>query len=383
MNLPQLQRRTLALLGVIVPMLLLFVYVALRSGPLAPVAVTATTVESRSIAPALAGIGTVQARYTHRIGPTYAGRVHRIHVQVGDAVRPGQVLGEMDPVDLDQRIEAQLAAIRAAHAALRQAEARQAFASTQARRYERLLEDRLVSEDTVDAKRQERSVAGAARSAAQADVGRMKAELEALRAQRDNLQLVAPVAGLVAARAVDPGTTVVAGQAVVELIDPTQLWIDTRFDQIGATGLAAGLPAHIVLRSRPDDAMAGNVLRTEPLADPVTEESLAKIGFAAPPSPLPPVGELAEVTVQLPALPPAPTVPNAAIRVVDGQRGAWKLVDGDLAFVPLELGRGDLDGRVQVTAGLSAGDRVVVYSEKALTARSRIHVTGRLPGAAP
>ena len=89
---PRLQRRTLALVAVIVPMVLLFAHVALRSGPLAPVAVTATTVEERAIAPALAGIGTVQARYTYRIGPTYAGRVRRIDVQVGDRVRAGQVL---------------------------------------------------------------------------------------------------------------------------------------------------------------------------------------------------------------------------------------------------------------------------------------------------
>ena len=380
---PRLQRRTLALVAVIVPMVLLFAHVALRSGPLAPVAVTATTVEERAIAPALAGIGTVQARYTYRIGPTYAGRVRRIDVQVGDRVRAGQVLGEMDPVDLDERIAAQEAAIRSAAAAVRQAEARQAFASAQAGRYERLLDDRLVSEDSVDAKRQERSVATAAVAAASADTGRMRAELEALRAQRGNLRLVAPVDGLVASRDADPGTTVVAGQAVVELIDPTQLWVDTRFDQIGATGLAPGLPARIVLRSRPGDAMEGRVLRTEPMADPVTEESLAKVAFATPPVPLPPVGELAEVTVQLPALPPAPTLPNAAIRVVDGQRGAWKLVDGRLEFAPLLLGRGDLAGRVQVVEGLAVGDRVVVYSETALTARSRIRVTDRLPGTTP
>ena len=82
----RLQRRTLLLLAVAVPLALLFVYVALRSGPLAPVAVTVMQVQSRHIAPALAGIGAVQARHTYKIGPTGAGRVRRIEVQVGDAV---------------------------------------------------------------------------------------------------------------------------------------------------------------------------------------------------------------------------------------------------------------------------------------------------------
>ena len=135
----RLQRRTLLLLAVAVPLALLFVYVALRSGPLAPVAVTVMQVESRHIAPALAGIGAVQARHTYKIGPTGAGRVRRIDVQVGDAVAAGRVLGEMDPVDLDERLRAQQAAIASADAALRQAEAKQAFARTQAARYEQLL----------------------------------------------------------------------------------------------------------------------------------------------------------------------------------------------------------------------------------------------------
>lgn len=383
MKFRRLQRRTLALIAVIAPLVALFVYVALRSGPLASVPVTVTTTELRALAPALSGIGTVQARYKYKIGPIHAGRVERLDVHVGDAVKAGQVLGEMAPVDLDERIGAQQAAIKSAEAALRQAEARQTFAQTQANRYERLLAERITSEENTAIKRQELAVANAALWAAREDASRMRAELAALRAQRSNLRLVAPVAGLVTARHADPGTTVVAGQAVVEVIDPASLWVDARFDQISAAGLAAGLPARIVLRSRRGQDQPGRVLWIEPQADAVTEETLAKIVFDTPLSPLPPVGELAEVTVQLPELPATPTIPNAAIRAVDGKRGVWKLTDGKLAFMPVVFGRSDLDGHVQVEKGLAAGDQLVVYSEKALTARSRTHVVDRLPGVSP
>uniref|UniRef100_UPI00333E4019 efflux RND transporter periplasmic adaptor subunit n=1 Tax=Castellaniella defragrans TaxID=75697 RepID=UPI00333E4019 len=383
MRLPRPRRRSLALMAVIAPLVALFVYVALRSGPLAPVAVTVTTIELRAVAPALSGIGTVQARYTYKIGPTYAGRVRQLDAQVGDAVEAGQLLGEMDPVDLDERIGAQQAAIKSAEAVLLQAQARQTFAQTQADRYERLLAAQATSEENTATKRQELAVANAALGAAREDASRMRAELKVLRAQRDSLRLVAPVAGLVTARHADPGTTVVAGQAVVEIIDPASLWVDARFDQISAEGLAAGLPARIVLRSRSGQNQPGRVLRVDPLADMVTEETLAKIVFDTPLSPLPPVGELAEVTVQLPALPAMPAIPNAAIRTVDGQRGVWKLTDGKLAFMPVVLGRFDLNGHVQVDKGLAAGDRLVVYSEKALAAHSRIHVVDRLPGVSP
>ncbi|HQO54208.1 MAG TPA: efflux RND transporter periplasmic adaptor subunit [Ottowia sp.] len=383
MKLPTLQRRTLALAAVVVPMLVLFVYVALRSGPLAPVAVTVATVESRPITPSLFGIGTVQARYTYRIGPTVPGRVKHLQVHVGEQVKAGQVLGEMDPVDLDQRIKAQQAGIKSADAALRQAEVREGFAQTQASRYEQLLAVRGVSEETVAIKRQDLAVARAALAAAREDGARLRAELQAMHAQRGNLRLVTPVDGLVASRDADPGTTVVAGQAVVELIDPASLWVDTRFDQISAQGLAAGLPAQVVLRSRRNQALAARVLRIEPRADAVTEETLVKVVFEQPPTPLPPVGELAEITVRLPELPAAPTIPNAALRTVGGKLGVWKLTDADLRFAPVEIGRTDLDGQAQVLKGLDAGDRVVVYSEKALGARTRTHVVERIAGVSP
>ena len=383
MKFPRLQRRTLALVAVIVPLVLLLAYVALRSGPLAPVAVTVATVQSRSLQPALFGIGTVQARYTYKIGPTFAGRVKRLDVHVGDAVKAGQLLGEMDPVDLDARIAAQLAAIKSGEAAVQQAQAKLDYAQAQMRRYDQLLAVRSTSEELVATKRQDLAVANATLTATRDDLNRQRADLQALREQRRNLNLIAPVAGLVTARDADPGSTVVAGQSVVELIDPASLWIDTRFDQISATGLAAGEPAQIVLRSRQGATLEGHVLRVDPLADAVTEETLARIVFDRIPAPLPPLGELAEVTVQLPELSAAPVIPNAAIHEVNGQRGVWTLDGNKLAFTPVTLGRSDLNGWVQVRQGLKDGDRVVVYSEKTLHRGSAIHIVERIPGVSP
>ncbi len=377
-----LQSRTLALLAVVIPLLALFIYVGLRSGPLAPVAVMLVTVESRQIMPALFGIGTVEARYTYKIGPTFAGRIKQLDVDVGDQVRAGQVLGEMDPVDLDDRVRSQEAALKRAQAALREAQARQIYAQTQARRYERLLALHSISEEVVTTRRQELDIADAVLSATREDIARARSDFEALVAQRNNLRLVTPLAGVVVVRDADPGTTVVAGQGVVEVIDPGSLWVNVRFDQISAAGLAAGLPARIVLRSRGGQTLTGRVLRVEPRADAVTEEMLAKVIFDNEPQPLPPIGELAEVTIDLPALPATPAIPNAAVRREGDRVGAWRIVNGDLYFSELKLGASDLDGYLQVREGLEIGDQVVVYSEKALASRSRIHVVDRIPGVA-
>lgn len=378
-----IQGRTLALVVVLVPLLALFIYVALRSGPLAQVPVTVTAVEDRPISPALFGIGTIEARYTYKIGPTFAGRIKRLDAQVGDTVTAGQVLGEMDPVDLDERIQGQEAALKRAKALLSEALARQTYAQTQSRRYEQLLEVRAISEETVATKKHELQVAEAGLNAAREELARVQADREALISQRKNLKLVAPVDGLVTARDADPGTTIVAGQAVVELIDPKSLWVNVRFDQIRAHGLAADLPATIVLRSQTVELPRGRVLRVEPLADAVTEETLAKVVFDQLPEPLPPVGELAEVTVALPALPAAPVIPNAAVQQRDGGLGVWQEHNGDLRFTPVILGAADLDGNVQVREGLQAGDQVIVYSAKSLSARNRITIVDRIPGVKP
>jgi len=326
------QKRTLALIVVLVPLLALFVYVALRSGPLAPVSVVLATVENKGLSPALFGIGTVEARYTYKIGPTFAGRVKHLDVHVGDRVKAGQVLGKIDPVDLDERIKAQNAALKRANAQLSEAQARKDYAQIQASRYDQLLKARSTSEEVVATKQQELLVAEAGLTAAREELSRVRSEQAALEAQRSNLSLIAPVDGLVVSRDADPGTTVVAGQAVVELIDPNTIWVNVRFDQIRVQGLAAGLSARITLRSQAGKQHVGRVLRVEPLADAVTEETLAKIVFDKIPDPMPPIGELAEVTISLPTLAAAPVIPNAAIRHIDGRLGVWQVINGDLRF---------------------------------------------------
>lgn len=379
MKLPPLRRKSLVLVPVLLPLLVLFAWVGLRSGPLAPVPVVVTTVAEEPVSPALFGIGTVQARFSYRIGPTLAGRVARVDVHVGDRVRAGQPVGAMEPVELSDRVRAQEAAQQRAQAGVNEARARLDFARSQELRYERLLASRATTDEVFASKHQERQVLETALAAAQQELVRAGAERRAATAQRANLELVAPVDGLVVERAAEPGSTVVAGQAVVEIVDPASLWVDTRFDQVSAEGLQAGLPARIVLRSRPAQPLSGTVLRVDPRADAITEETLAKAVSPALAELLPPLGELAEVTVALGERPAAPVVPNAALRRMNGTLGVWRLAGDGLEFAVVEPIARDLDGRVQVE-GLAAGDRVVVYSEKALSARSRIQVVDRLAG---
>lgn len=384
----------LALLGA--ALLVGFALVVARSGPLAPTQVTVAQVAEADLAVSLFGIGTVEARRSYQIGPTVAGRVLSVAVDVGDVVKAGQMLGEMDPVDLDQRVSASGAAaaraqsaIDAAEAQLRDARSRRELAAINTKRYVELGEKAFVSHSVVDGKLQEQKSAEAQLAAAEAALSgarqerdRLRDENAGLRQQRAKIRLLAPVDGVVTARDAEPGSTLVAGQSVVRMVVPESLWIKLRLDQGRSNGLQAGLPAQIVRRSQPGVPVAGKVARVEPLADSVTEERMAQVSFESLPEGLA-IGEMVEVSLQLPTVKNAMLVPGAALRHRGGVLGVWRLKDGELGFGPVKTGATGSDrsdGSVQIVDGLAVGDSVVVYSERDLTANSRIKVVSALAG---
>jgi HlyD family secretion protein len=369
-------------------------YVTLRTGPLAPTRVTVVQAAQGTLQPSLFGIGTVEARRSVLVGPTLAGRVRAVAVDVGDMVKAGQVLAEMDPVDLDERtaaLDASVAragsTVAAAQAQAQDATAKRALADANAQRYVDLGAQNFMSPGAVEARLQEQlsakagvAAASANVHAAQQDLQRLQAERAGLRQQRANVRLLAPIAGLVVARDAEPGSTVVAGQAVLRLIEPGTLWVRLRLDQGRSAGLAVGLPASIVLRANPQQALPGQVARLEAVSDSVTEERVALVRFDALPAGLS-VGEMAEVTLALPATAPAVLLPNASLQRQQGKVGVWVLGSGNgdgssngLRFVPVRVGATSLDGQVQVLQGVQAGDRVVVYSDKEVKPDGRIQI---------
>src|SRR5690606_22469082 len=149
----------------------------------------------------------------------------------------------------------------------------------------------------------------------------------------------------------EPGSTVVAGQAVLKLIDPASLWVRARFDQGRSAGLAVGLPAQIVRRSDPAVEHPGKVARLELLSDSVTEERIAQVALDDIRPGLS-VGEMAEVTLVMPPAAEGPVVSNAAIVRQGTQTGVWVVADGGIRFQPVRIGAAGLDGRVLVDEGL-------------------------------
>ena len=357
---------------------LLLVASSQRLGPLAPPELLVVQPQQLTLQPALVGIGRMEARRTHQLSSVVSARLVSLSADTGDRLQRGEQVGQLDPVDLPERLRAAQATLqgsgleaRSAEARSEEAQANLAYVRSNAARFERLAGQGAVSEDALLERRQAlaRAQASAASSAALAAAARQAqrqavATVAALQAQQQTLRLMAPVAGIVTRRLVDPGSTVVPGQAVLEIADPHQFWIDVRFDQRQATGLAAGQPVTVEFRRLQGRPIGGVIERIEPTADSLTEElnakvrlqpaALASAGFT------PSLGELAEVRVALPARRHALAIPAQSLRRRGAELGVWMVGHQGPVFAPLQLGREDGAGQVEVLAGLPPGAQVLL-----------------------
>jgi HlyD family secretion protein len=376
-RLPASLRRRPWLLPLAGAALVLVVVTSQRVGPLAPVVLEVARPERLELRPGLVGIGRVEARRVHQLISVLSTRLVSLSVDTGDRVRVGELLGQLDPVDLPERQAAARAAWQAsrqqtvaAAAQGREAQATLAYVRSNTARFEELAAENAVSDDALLERRQALAQAQAAvattdalHQAARRAEQQAAASLAALEAQRQTLRLVAPADGIVIRRLVDPGSTVVPGEPVLEIADPGQFWIDVRFDQRQAAGLAAGQPVTVEFRRLQGRRLAGVIERIEPTADSLTEElnvkvrlqpdALAAVGLT------PSLGELAEVRVALPSAADVLVVPAQSLRRHGDALGVWLAGVDDLTFAPLQLGRHDGEGRVEVLGGLEPEARVL------------------------
>ena len=352
-----ISRRKLLIFVTLFSLLILFAYIVFSTGPLSPIKVTTVKISSQSLTPTLFGVGTVEARRSYLMGPVIAGRVLKVHVDVGHSVKEGQLLAEMDSIDLNERMVA-------AQAQVNDAKARMVLASETVRRYVELGKKNFISPIVVEGKIQELN-------SAKAIVQKTNADLAGLKQQELNLKLKAPIDGIITSRDAEPGSTVIAGQTVLKMIDPTSLWIKTRFDQGKSMGLALGLNATIILRSNPHHPISGRVVRVEMLSDSVAEERIAQIEMTNAPEAIS-IGEMAEVTLQLAPSESTLSLPNVSIKQKGSGTGVWLLQDGKPRFAPVQIGQTGLNGQVAILSGLKSGDEVILYSDTEIKEGARI-----------
>ena len=179
------------------------------------------------------------------VGAERAGRVVRLLVDEGRVVRKGELLAELES-------DALRAALREGQAQVVEAEAEARLAELTLHRREDLARERILAAHDLDQARRDLEIARARVDTARAAVARDEAQLRETR-------IVAPIAGTVTARHVQPGEMLEVGRKVVTLADLSRLRIEAEADEADAAALAIGARAEIRADGFPGRTWTGRI----------------------------------------------------------------------------------------------------------------------------
>jgi len=341
--------------------------------------VRAVTVAPRAADNTVALTGTVQAQNEINLSFRIDGRLIERTVDIGDAVRPGQLIARLDPQNEESGLQAARAQLSAARAQL--AEARNS--------YQRMRD--LVVEDAVSRAQYEQAEALLKTAEAQVDAAQQQVNLAGNRL--GYTRLVADVAGVVTARGPEPGEVVGAGRMVVQVaregardavfdvpaqikdaapLDPK---IVVSVDRDGKPGKATQTARDltVVLAMNPQVSAIGRVREVAPRADPVTGTFAVRVRLIDPPAAMR-LGSTVTGRLRLDGT-PGIELPASALVRADGKTAVWVVdkASGTVSLRPIRVRDGDAN-RVQVASGLQPGDVVVTAGAQALRPSQKVRL---------
>jgi HlyD family secretion protein len=313
--------------------------------------------------------GTVQARRRAKLSPGTSGVVVEMAVERGRRVKRGEVLVRL--ADESQRAQVQLAerALDVAQAEHR----RTCLAAERAEREferNRLLAERgVVSSDALDELDSAHRLAVAACEVAAASVEHARATIAVARAEFDKTLVRAPFDGVVAEAPVQlgewatPSSPLIVAPDVVDVIDPTSIYIAAPMDEVDSGALAPGQAARVTLDAFAGRSFPGRIVRIAPYVLDLESQNrtveieveLDDVAFGSQLLP----GASADVEVILEVHENVLRAPSRAL--LEGGR-VLVLEDGRLAERQLELGLRNWDWS-EVLGGLEAGREVVISLE--------------------
>ncbi len=306
--------------------------------------------------------GEVRARVESRLGFRVAGKIVRRNVELGQTVRVGQVLAELDAQDLRLAADAARAQVAAA-------QTNRDLALADQKRYRELRAQNFIA--GAELERRE-----SAYQAAQAQLDQAKAQLSAQGNQTAYARLVADVAGVVTGIEAEVGQVVAAGTPVVRLAQSGARDVVFAVPEDRVAAVAVGSPVE-VRQWNADAVLAGRVREVAASADAATRTFQVKVTLdAATP---PPLG--ATVTVTPKALSsggiPVIKVPTSALRqdAGTGQTSVLVLDEASMTVRPQQVTIATADGNdAVISTGLAPGMRIVAAGVHVLTPGQKVSV---------
>ncbi len=304
--------------------------------------------------------GEVRARVESRLSFRVAGKIERRLVEVGQRVKAGQVLAQLDPRDL------QLAA-DAARAQVTAASTNRDLAAAEFKRYAALREQNFIS--GVELERREASL-----KAAQAQLEQAQAQLAAQGNQATYSKLVADVSGVVTAVEAEAGQVVSAGTPVLRVAQdgPRDVVFSVPEDKVAAIHTGS----QVALRSwATSTVLQGKVREVGASADASTRTYLVKIALDGKSSP--PLGSTVYVSPRELSQRGLPVIklPTSALRGEGKGSAVWVLDASTMTVKSQPVQVGPIDGNdVVITAGVQPGMQVVTAGVHVLSPGQKVTV---------
>jgi cobalt-zinc-cadmium efflux system membrane fusion protein len=287
------------------------------------------------------------AKITSRI----EGQVEKIHVQLGDRVKPGQPLAAIGSLQLDQLIEEYLVGKAQADVA------ENSFRRTEKLRADDIVPERKLIEDKgryLETKARFQHIREKL-----LNMGLSIAEMTELERGRHEeshrYTLTSPIAGTVVAQNAVRGQGVAPGNELFEVVDTSRVWVFANLSIEQARKFKEGDVGTILPKG--GEPVTAPLTYLAPVADETTRTIRVRFEVANQQHRLKP-REYVDVQLTV-ASPPTLAVPVSALTMVGNVRGIFVQRETGYAFVPIEAGR-EGGGWVEVQKGLTAGEQVVV-----------------------
>ena len=344
-----------------------------------PIEVEAGTVSERAAgaqASVLNASGYVTARRRATVSSKVTGKVIEVNVEEGMEVREGQVLARLDDSTLQAALRLYRAQLEAAKRQIPESEVRLAQARIQLQRQERLRQEGLNTPNDIDNARADVDSLVARIASLQEDVKVAESQIAMQQTAIDDTIIRAPFSGVAISKDAQVGemiSPVSAGggftrTGICTIVDMRSLEIEVDVNESYINRVRPGQDVSAVLDAYSDFPIPAHVITVVPTADRQKATVLVRIGFKAlDPRILPDMGvkvtflkdEKDPNAAAVMNTQPTVLVPKAAIVTNGGQEIVFVVKGDHVERVAIKVGGNDAD-RMEVLAGLSAGDRVVV-----------------------
>jgi RND family efflux transporter MFP subunit len=313
--------------------------------------------------------GTLAARTRVGIKPKLPGRLERVLVDIGDRVSAGQVLATIDRGEVDAQVDATIAAVAVAKAALETAEAGLANAVLEHDRAKTLFDSGAIPRQRLDTTDTAHRSAVAQRDLAKANLAQAEATLRRTREVQRDVTLHSPIAGFIVERNYDAGA-IPGDLPVVVVADLRQLKLEAGVSELEAGRLKTGLPAVVSVQAKPGEQFQGRLAAIAPEVDERNRHFRIEVRVGNPDGALL-AGMYATARLVVAAAEQAVTIPREAVTTRDGKRVALKVDQEKVTEVPVVEGLND-GRKVQIVSGLRAGDQVIADARRQLPADARV-----------